>query len=113
VRGGSLGWLCFDRDRLAVTADNPSLAPRGPPCTTQSWPLSPVSLVNKEASVESYMRSLYRSVSPQANKDPDYNREILSSKAVVDLPGTKGMMTIFPPADSTARRSAGFNESKL
>ena len=35
-----------------------------------------------------------------------HSREIFSSSAVVDLPGTNGMILIFPPAASTARRSS-------
>ena len=42
-----------------------------------------------------------------------YKREIFSSNDVVDLPGTNGMMTIFPPACSTARRSSWFSVSSV
>ena len=42
-----------------------------------------------------------------------YSREIFSSNAVVDLPGTSGRITILPPADSTVRRSSWFNVSRV
>ena len=44
---------------------------------------------------------------------PIYSFAILLKSAVVDLPGTKGMMTILPPADSTSRRSSWFNVSRV
>ncbi len=40
-----------------------------------------------------------------------YSREIFSSNEVVDLPDTNGMIIIFPPHCSTARRSSWFNVS--
>ena len=49
----------------------------------------------------------------KSHDGPGYNREIFSSNSVVDLPGTNGMITIFPPADSTARRSSWFNVSRV
>ena len=47
-------------------------------------------------------------VAPVQHQETHENqsREIFSSSAVVDLPGTNGTMIIFPPADSTARRSS-------
>ena len=42
----------------------------------------------------------------KSHDGPGHSREIFSSNAVVDFPGTKGIITIFPPACSTARRSS-------
>ena len=49
----------------------------------------------------------------QGNDQDFHNREIFSSNDVVDFPGTNGTITIFPPADSTARRSSWFNVSMV
>ena len=49
----------------------------------------------------------------QGNDQNFHSREIFSSSAVVDLPGTNGTRIIFPPADSTARRSSWFKVSSV
>ena len=49
----------------------------------------------------------------ERNDEDFHSREIFSSSDVVDLPGTNGTKMIFPPADSTARRSSWFKVSKV
>src|SRR5271170_3835502 len=51
--------------------------------------------------------------SRHGNNENFHSREIFSSNAVVDWPGTNGMILILPPADSTARRSSWFNVSRV
>jgi len=53
------------------------------------------------------------SIKKRMNSWAGQRRAIFSSREVVDLPGTKGTRMIFPPADSTARRSSWFSVSSV